>query len=609
MSRVYGGVVSSVRTLDATTINNTGNLNFPLGGDILGAGLIECNIISANNISGDLNPVNETLTNTTLSGFTNIIGGNINFLSPNSISGCSAIDVGTITGVHTFNSTGDISSDGFLRVGGDIVGDSSGSVAGTFYATDVIASAFMSASTITTGTLNYTTLNPPFSASLGLGQILQTSNDASGFDISNVGDIIAHTNADFHLRNDSVDGDLLLQTVRNLDISCGNAMNINGTGIVVDSNEFDCTSNDVVFTNNSFNLTTISGIVISSDLAQPATGVLIEADPLVSFGLVEIKAGQPGGKITLNASKIDCPATGSRLDCAVIAGYELRSTEVDNAGDFNNSSTHMNEIVLQGGYRNDLNWLYFIGRSDVNVTVAFGRIALSKAYFFTGQHPCFIPTYDLSGEHYGLILSSNVDAKGYIQPPVVNDSHIVAKVCDTPNDKNVYGVLSYYDFIHQAGYSALVPTENPDGKIYYSNSTGEGMMYVCDLAGSIQSGDYITSGDIPGMGVLQDDDLLHNYTLAKSTQTVDFNTHYYSYWRYDDPTNPERTPDQIHKAVAEKYKVLYGRIYVGAYVVYTTPERRVEDEYMTLQYDFTTKKPHLVGRDFKCALVGVVYQN
>ena len=608
MSRVYGGVVSSVKTLDATTINTTGNITFPQGGDILGAGLIECNIISANNISGDLNPVNETLTNTTLSGFTNIIGGNINFLSPNSITGCSAIDVGTITGVHTFNSTGDISSDGFLRVGGNIVGDASGSVAGNWYANNVIASTFMSASTITTGTLNYTTLNPPVSTSLGLGNVLQNSNDASGFDISNVGDIIAHTNADFHLRNDSTDGDMLVQTVRNLDISCGNAMEINGVGITINSTELDCFSDEVVYSGNEFTITTICGIVLTSDLPQPANGILIEADPLTSFGKVYIKAGQSGGSISLDADTISLPKTGTILSTGgTVSASRLTSTNMNNAGDFLSSSTKGDRMDLEGGYRDSRNWLYMVARSNVGTTIAYGRIATDKAYFMTGQHPCFIPTYDLSGEHYGLILSSDVDAKGYIQPPVVNDSHIVAKICDTPNDKNVYGVLSFYDFIHQTCYSAYVPTENPDGKIYYSNSTGEGMMYVCDISGSIQSGDYITSSDIPGMGVPQSDDLLHNYTLAKSTQTVDFNTHYYSYWRYDDPTNPERTPDQIHKAVAEKYKVLYGRIYGDKYVVYSNPERN--EEYMTLQYDFTTKKPHLVGRDFKCALVGVVYQN
>ena len=53
--------MTAVRTLDAQTANVTGNITFPQGGDILGAGFIECNILSANNISGDLNPNTLTL--------------------------------------------------------------------------------------------------------------------------------------------------------------------------------------------------------------------------------------------------------------------------------------------------------------------------------------------------------------------------------------------------------------------------------------------------------------------------------------------------------------------------------------------------------------------
>jgi hypothetical protein len=54
------------------------------------------------------------------------------------------------------------------------------------------------------------------------------------------------------------------------------------------------------------------------------------------------------------------------------------------------------------------------------------------------------------------------------------------------------------------------------------NSLGEGAMWVCNSNGNIENGDYITSSDYLGYGEKQDDDLLHNYTVAKATINCDF---------------------------------------------------------------------------------------
>ena len=55
-----------------------------------------------------------------------------------------------------------------------------------------------------------------------------------------------------------------------------------------------------------------------------------------------------------------------------------------------------------------------------------------------------------------------------------------------------------------------------------TNSGGEGMVWVTNIAGDIENGDYITSSDVAGYGELQDDDLLHSYTVAKCTEDVDW---------------------------------------------------------------------------------------
>lgn len=607
MSRVYGGVVTAVRTLDAQTANVTGNITFPQGGDILGAGFIECNTLSATNISGDLNPINETLTNTTLSGFTNIIGGDLTFLTGNDI-----------LGVNDITATGDVSADGFIRCAGNIVGDASGSVAGNFYAENIFANTFIGCNSLTAGAditcnqLNYTTLNPPVSLGLGLAQVLANSDDASGQDLSNIGDIIAHTNSDFHIRNDSNNGDMLLQTTRNLVVNSGLGTQLNSVaGTTINSQQLSVNSDSVVMTVQSFDVDTTDTATIDSTEGV-GYGIVLKAQPVLpAYGSINIQALNTGGTVDIDSQYVNFRTTNCLVTATptggVISAYELRSSYMDNAGDFINSATKGFYLAIQGGYRDSLNWMYFVTRNNVGGTVAYGRIALSKAYFFTGQHPIIVPSHDLSGNHFGLIMSSDVNARGFVQPPVINDAHIVAKISDKANDKNVYGVLSYYDFTIQCGYDAEIPTENPDGKIYYANSTGEGMIYVCDINGSIDAGDYITSSNIPGLGMKQDDDLLHSYTIAKSVGDVDFNEHYYTYWKYDDPTNPERTLADVHKEISPKYKVLYGHIYPDKYVVYVDIAKT--EEHFKVDYDFAGKKPELIGRDFKCALVSCVYQN
>jgi hypothetical protein len=54
------------------------------------------------------------------------------------------------------------------------------------------------------------------------------------------------------------------------------------------------------------------------------------------------------------------------------------------------------------------------------------------------------------------------------------------------------------------------------------NALGEGRVWVSNINGDIEVGDYITSSSIPGYGQRQDDDLLHSYTLGKAIEAVDW---------------------------------------------------------------------------------------
>lgn len=57
-----------------------------------------------------------------------------------------------------------------------------------------------------------------------------------------------------------------------------------------------------------------------------------------------------------------------------------------------------------------------------------------------------------------------------------------------------------------------------------TNSVGEGGINVCSFNGDIENGDYITSSVIVGKGIKQDDDILHNYTVAKALENVYWDT-------------------------------------------------------------------------------------
>ncbi len=47
-------------------------------------------------------------------------------------------------------------------------------------------------------------------------------------------------------------------------------------------------------------------------------------------------------------------------------------------------------------------------------------------------------------------------------------------------------------------------------------------MWVANSNGNVENGDYIQSSDHLGYGEKQDDDLLHNFTVAKATMDCKF---------------------------------------------------------------------------------------
>ena len=136
-----------------------------------------------------------------------------------------------------------------------------------------------------------------------------------------------------------------------------------------------------------------------------------------------------------------------------------------------------------------------------------GGIAID--YSFTGTHDvCSLEEIALgmivesTGEMW---LSQGMDTSlPYVQKPSVGKS------------KTVFGVVSNTEIT--SGRKLFVGTKH--GLVV--NSVGEGKLWITNLVGEPTNGDYITSSPISGHGQLQDDDILHSYTVAKLTEAIDW---------------------------------------------------------------------------------------
>jgi hypothetical protein len=142
---------------------------------------------------------------------------------------------------------------------------------------------------------------------------------------------------------------------------------------------------------------------------------------------------------------------------------------------------------------------------------------------FTGAHEVRLSDSFPSDVKPGMIVS----ATGEAQFRLTEDGSVdisstlpTVKLADSAEDIAVFGVLvSEVTLPDDHWYAAQ------DGERFASvNALGEGRVWVTDINGGIQAGEYITTSAIPGYGQRQDGIQLYSYTLAKATETVDWDT-------------------------------------------------------------------------------------
>ena len=243
-------------------------------------------------------------------------------------------------------------------------------------------------------------------------------------------------------------------------------------------------------------------------------------------GNVGIGTTSPYSKLSLRPATIYNSQTGSSFTSAM-GGLELIAANNINARW--NLTTHEN---------NDLYFLYTTsGTSNWGVAGYLMDNANVTQIDFTGQHRSFIDgvPYTEYDSLEGLIVSANKNKYFDIDEDLTTGANAIQISQSLPlvslstkeKDKACFGVISGSEDpdsreYAQGSFVSVVQKQKGDQRAFI-NSVGEGAMWVTDINGSLESGDYITTSNVAGYGQRQDDDILHNYTVSKITMDCDFN--------------------------------------------------------------------------------------
>jgi hypothetical protein len=142
-----------------------------------------------------------------------------------------------------------------------------------------------------------------------------------------------------------------------------------------------------------------------------------------------------------------------------------------------------------------------------------GGITYSSA--FTGQHPTSIAS--LTNVTTGMIVDSTGEIWSKYEENMETGIPKVA-VTNSQDSKRVFGVIANLS----GSFEGMVKASNQlAGETHIEiNSLGEGLVWITNINGNVENGDYITSSDVFGLGQKQSDDILRSCTVAKCTEQI-----------------------------------------------------------------------------------------
>jgi hypothetical protein len=142
---------------------------------------------------------------------------------------------------------------------------------------------------------------------------------------------------------------------------------------------------------------------------------------------------------------------------------------------------------------------------------------------FTGAHEVKLSADFTENVTLGMIVS----VTGETQVRQIDGRSIsfsstlpTVQLSGTPNDSKVLGVLISESPL--PGEHWYINESIEGDRFGIVNALGEGRVWVTDVNGDIEAGDYITTSLVAGYGQKQDDDLLHSYTLGKAIESVNW---------------------------------------------------------------------------------------
>jgi hypothetical protein len=159
---------------------------------------------------------------------------------------------------------------------------------------------------------------------------------------------------------------------------------------------------------------------------------------------------------------------------------------------------------------------------------------------FTGKHRCVFRDDEGEGEGEGVTKKRRRDNAGerdlvgklvvatgkYCNltgstTPELDEAIPVVALCRRAKDKRVFGVFAGFEdkgefHVGNITFKANLP-DYKKAKRAIVQSVGEGCMWVCNVNGAIRNGDFLCSSPIPGYAMRQNNELLLNTTVAKST--------------------------------------------------------------------------------------------
>ena len=173
----------------------------------------------------------------------------------------------------------------------------------------------------------------------------------------------------------------------------------------------------------------------------------------------------------------------------------------------------------------------FIFKSKNGTTITFTDNFTSEILNFTGKHRCSSSelNYENINDHIGKIVVASGQYKGLdgTTEIMIDEAIPIVKLAYKANDKRVFGVICGTEENSKSRQYKMGnlqfehEKQDSDVKVII-NSVGEGAILVCNINGTIENGDLITSSEIPGYGMKQNSDIIRSCTVAKITCDCDF---------------------------------------------------------------------------------------